>query len=218
MAAVLACGEGAVLSHRSAAELWSILRVRRPSGAGARALPDPVDVTVPGDSGRAKRAGVRLHRSLTLSPADCALHEGIPVTKPARTLEDLRRVLSAKQFAAALREAEFLGLPTGEIATDHTRSELEARFLALCRRHRIPQPVVNVRIDRFFVDFLWPFERLIVEVDGWRAHRGRSAFEADRARDTRLKLHGYEVLRFTWRQIESDRTGVIETVRQLLRR
>ena len=131
MAAVLACGEGAVLSHRSAAELWSILRVRRPSGAGARALPDPVDVTVPGDSGRAKRAGVRLHRSLTLSPADCALHEGIPVTKPARTLEDLRRVLSAKQFAAALREAEFLGLPTGErLRPDHTRSELESRFLS----------------------------------------------------------------------------------------
>lgn len=86
----------------------------------------------------------------------------------------------------------------------------------LCRRH-LPQPEVNVRIGGFVVDFTWPEQRLIVEVDGWSAHRTRSAFEEDRARDARLAALGYEVVRFTWRQIERDRAPVAKTIRRLLR-
>jgi very-short-patch-repair endonuclease len=75
---------------------------------------------------------------------------------------------------------------------------------------------VNVKVDRFRVDFLWRPQHLIVEVDGWESHRTRSAFEVDRARDARLKLLGYDVLRFTWRQVELDGRGVARTVQSLL--
>jgi very-short-patch-repair endonuclease len=93
---------------------------------------------------------------------------------------------------------------------------LESRLLALCRRHRLPKPEVNARLDQFVADFLWPEQRLYVEADGWESHRTRSAFEADRARDARLKVLGYEVLRFTWRQITSDPGRVARTIRALL--
>jgi very-short-patch-repair endonuclease len=209
MAAVLACGDGAVLSHRSAAELWRMLR----TGQSA----SPVHVTVAGE-GR-HRPGIHVHRSSTLSPAACALRSGIPVTTPARTLADVRRSFPRQVFARALREAEFLGLPLGErITADRTRSELEARFLTLVGRHRLPQPVVNARINRFVVDFLWRSERLIVEVDGWEAHRSRSAFEEDRARDVRLAALGFHVLRFTWRQIEDGPAAIAAAIRSVLRR
>jgi very-short-patch-repair endonuclease len=224
MAAVLACGEGAVLSHRSAGRLWGILRprARRPSGAGGRCEGADVDVTLPGDGGRKRQLGIRLHRSSTLTPADCALRDGIPVTRPARTLEDLRSILSKAEFASALREADFLRLPINEWAARRdrsvlrTRTELEALFMALVRRHRLPRPEVNVRVDRYEVDFLWRPPRLIVEVDGWESHGTRSAFEQDRARDARLKVLGFEVLRFTWRQVASDCAAVAATIRTLL--
>ncbi len=73
-------------------------------------------------------------------------------------------------------------------------------FLRLCRRHRLPLPEVNVRMGPFVVDFLWRRQSLIVETDGYRFHRGRQAFEDDRVRDTELRLTGYEVIRFTYRQ------------------
>jgi hypothetical protein len=130
MAAVLACGEGTVLSHRSAAALWTIAP-----------LPSVIEVMIPGDAGRRPRNGIRIHRSLTLLPSQTTRRAGIPVTKPSRTLEDLKRALPSDQFAAALRQAEFLRLPIGEqLGPDHTRSELESRFLALCHRHRLPKP------------------------------------------------------------------------------
>jgi very-short-patch-repair endonuclease len=224
MAAVLACGEGAVLSHRSAGRLWGFLRprARRVSVAGGRGEETAVDVTVPGHGGRKKHRGIRLHRSSTLTPADCVLRDGIPVTNSARTLADLRPLLSEAEFAAALRETEFLRLPVGSGAgasgstPQRTRTELEAMFMALVRRHRLPGPEVNVRVDRYEVDFLWPPQRLIVEVDGWESHGTRSAFEEDRARDARLKLLGFDVLRFTWRQIEADAGSVAAAIRALL--
>jgi Protein of unknown function (DUF559) len=120
------------------------------------------------------------------------------VTSPARTLYDLRPLLSSAQLARAVREAEFLGLPVGEQFTaDAPRSALEDHMLALCRRFHLPRPRVNARVDRYEVDFLWRDRRVIAEVDGWASHRTRSAFEEDRARDAALKLLGYEVLRFT---------------------
>jgi very-short-patch-repair endonuclease len=177
----------------------------------------PIDVAVPSRSGREKRPGIRLHRPVTLLPSQCTLRDAIPVTKPARTLEDLRRVLPTAQFAAAVREAEYLRLPIGAgFDTDGTRTELEARFLALCRRHRLPPPEVNVRVGSFTVDFLWRDSCLIIEVDGWESHRMRSAFESDRARDARLKVLGYTVARFTYRQVRDERSRVARTVRALL--
>ena len=207
MAAVLACGDGAVLSHRSAATLWRMI-----------ASPSTLtDVTVPGDAGRKRRDGISLHRSSTLLPSETTSRFGIPVTKPARTLADLRRVLPADRYAAALREAEYLRLPIGNrFGHDRTRTELEGRFLALCRRHRLPKPDGNVEIEPYTVDFLWPRQRLIVEVDGWESHRTRSAFEADRARDAYLATLGYKVLRFTWRQLAEDAAAVVRTIRTLL--
>jgi very-short-patch-repair endonuclease len=208
MAAVLACGDGAVLSHRSAAALWRI----GPVAAS-------IDVTVAGGGGRATRTGIRVHRSRALSPADCTRRAGIPVTKPARTLEDLRRILPGKAFARALREAEYLGLPIGDdFKPDRTRTDLEGMFLALTRHHRLPQPEVNVPVDRFRVDFLWRPQGLVVEVDGWDSHRTRSAFEEDRARDARLNVLGYAVLHFTWRQVEDDARAVARTARDVLQR
>ncbi len=206
MAAVLACGEGASLSHRSAAALWGF-------GAVTSA---PVDVSVPGRAGRARRTGINLHRPASLTPADVTARRGIPVTKPSRTLDDLRRIAPPAELRRAIREAEALGFDTGGRDLDPTRSELEHRFLRLCRRHRIPPPRVNVAVDAFVVDFLWPDSRLIVEVDGYRFHGGREAFEADRARDTRLKLLGYDVLRFTWRQLSEQPTAVARALGTLL--
>jgi very-short-patch-repair endonuclease len=218
VAAVLAYGEGAVLSHLSAAELWGIWRrVRRQFGANRRGEQPDVHVSVPGTAGLSKRRGIVLHRSSTLSASHCTLNDGIPVTTPARTLADLRPLLSPAQFNATVREAEFLRLPIeDEIEFDGARTELERAMLALCRRHRLPRPSVNVMVDRYEVDFHWRDQRLIAEVDGWEAHRSRSAFEEDRARDAYLKLLGYEVLRFTWRQIRDDRAGVARTIRLLL--
>ena len=214
MAAVLACGAGAVLSHTSAAELW---RIRgRPHGTSVD--PTAPHVTVPSTAGKRRRGGIVLHRSSALSARDCTRLQGVPVTTPARTLADLRPVLSPAQLAAAIREAEFRGLvDPGEVATDRARSELEQRFLTVCRRHRLPQPVVNARVDRYEVDFLWADQGVIAELDGWESHRTRSAFEQDRTRDARLAILGYRVVRFTWRQVERDPREVSGTIRSLLR-
>lgn len=212
MAGVLALGNRAVLSHRSAAALWRIWR-RRNRDSPVKM----VEVSVPRRGGRASRAGLRVHRSSTLRADDCTVVRGIPVTTARRTLQDLRRVLPRVEFAAAMREAEFLRLDIGpEVATDRTRSELEARLLAICRRHRIPQPKVNVRVGAFVVDFLWSERRLVVVVDGWESHRSRSAFESDRARDVELAMPAYEVLRFTWKRVTEDPGGVAEAIRSLL--
>jgi very-short-patch-repair endonuclease len=97
-----------------------------------------------------------------------------------------------------------------------TRSELERLFLRFCRRHRLPQPQVNVRVGRFEVDFLWPEQRVIVEADGYRYHGNRAAFESDRAKDAELQHLGYRVLRFTHRQIGHDPDAIARAIRALL--
>jgi very-short-patch-repair endonuclease len=207
MAAVLACGDGAVLSHRSAAAQWGLL----PTAAG------PVDVTVRGGGGRQRRLGVRRHRTRSLTRAEVTRRRGIPVTTPARTIADLRRIVPPTQVRRAIREAEALGFDLGtSVEQDGTRSELEHRFLRLCRRHRLPMPQANAPVGRFTVDFLWRERELIVETDGYRYHHGRQAFEDDRARDTELRLLGYEVVRFTYRQVLDDPTWVAAALRRLL--
>jgi very-short-patch-repair endonuclease len=221
LAAVLALGHGprdvagtvldrwgAAVSHRSAASLWELLPITQA----------PSDVVVAGNGGRARRVGIRVHRSLTLISADVTLRRGIPVTTPARTIADLREASSADRAAAvagwelrrAVRQANVRGLMIDEEdRKDRTRSDLEGDFLRLCRRHRLPRPEVNVPIGPFLVDFLWTKRRLVVETDSYLYHRGRTAFQDDRARDLELRRLGYEVLRLSERQVndEPDRMG-----------
>lgn len=100
---------------------------------------------------------------------------------------------------------------------DSTRSDLERDFLRLCRRHQLPQPAVNVRVGRYLVDFLWQDERLIVETDGYRYHRGRVAFQDDRARDVDLRVRGFQVIRLSEKQVAEEARRVAEVVRRALR-
>jgi very-short-patch-repair endonuclease len=123
----------------------------------------------------------------------------------------------AKEFRRALRQADVLGLPIGPVADrDRTRSDLEREFLRLCQRHDLPVPEVNVRLGGHLVDFLWRDHRLAVETDGYRYHRGRQAFEDDRSRDLDLRSLGYEVLRFSYRQVSREPERVVAAVRDAL--
>lgn len=220
MAAVLACGAGAVLSHGSAAVHWELLW---PLGG-------PTDVSVPTQSGRGHRRGIRIHRYTSLAqatlstnglqtrlPPVATVRRGIPVTTVARTLEDLRRSdLRPSLVRRAIRQAEFLRLPMGEIETDGTRSDLERDFLRLWRRHRLPPPEVNVPVGRMTIDFLWREERLVVETDSYVTHGGSIAFEDDRTRDLELRRRGYRVHRFCERQLELEPDAIAEDVARAL--
>lgn len=209
LAAVLALGEGAVLSHRSAAELWGFM----PRAKG------PIHVSVPGHGGRRQRQGLIVHRSRTLAPELTAFKAAVRITTPQRTLADLRPALSPELHDRATRKAIDLGLISRRDAgsdTALTRSHLEREFLALCRRHRLPQPLVNARIGRFEVDFLWPEHRLVVETDGFEHHGDRDAFERDRARDADLQARGYRVLRVTHCQLRHEPRKVAGRIRRLL--
>ncbi|MGB7588275.1 MAG: type IV toxin-antitoxin system AbiEi family antitoxin domain-containing protein [Solirubrobacterales bacterium] len=218
MAAVLACGgnppdpqqqrgPSAVLSHRSAAMLWGLL----PPQAGV------VDVSALASGGRAKRRGIRLHRPRSLLPEQITRRSAIPVTIPARTLDDLQRVVPAEQHRRAIRQAAVLGLASEPVLIhDGTRSELERLFLRHCRKCGLPAPEVNVRIDSMEVDFLWRDRRLIVETDGYRYHRGRAAFEDDRNRDLKLRALGYSVIRLTYRQVVEQPQRITDALRHYI--
>ncbi len=210
LAAVLACGQGAVLSHTDAAALWDLCAV--PSG--------PTHVTVPTTSGRKKRAGITIHRSRTLLPSQTTTEYGIPVTSPGRTLADVRALLPPARVKSLVRRAQIRHLDVGPIDAEvaHVdRSELARRFIALTRRHGLPVPLPEQIVGPYTVDFIWPDRRLIVEVDGWETHGTRTAFEDDRARDAWLTARGYRVVRFTWRQVKQEGPAVARTLLSLLR-
>ncbi|HEV7771521.1 MAG TPA: type IV toxin-antitoxin system AbiEi family antitoxin domain-containing protein [Solirubrobacterales bacterium] len=195
MAAALACGEGAVLSHRSAAELWELLRPRR----------GVIEVSTPRRGGRAERTGIRLHRCPSLVVGMVTQRHGIPVTTPARTISDLRGTVPQWLWRRAVRQAELAGYRLGpEVKSDRTRSDLERDFLRICRRTGLPAPEVNVKVGRWTVDFLWRDERLAVETDSYRYHRGRIAFQDDHARELDLRRLGFELRRFDERQISEQ--------------
>jgi len=231
IAAVLAVGADAALSHASAAALWGVRTV--PAG--------PIDVTLPTRNGRKARAGVTVHRA-RLSLEEITVQRSIPVTTPARTLLDLAEHLTPVRLARAVNEAERLRLfdlkaidavlranpgrrgatPLTVAVAQHrpepqaTRSELEDRFIDLCRLHRLPPPRVNALVHGLEVDFLWPDSKLIVETDGHALHGTRAAFERDRARDVELATHGLRVVRFTYRQVEREAATVVRALRALL--
>lgn len=204
----------AAVSHRSAAVLWELLP----------AIDGPIDISVPCHAGRKRRQGIWIHRSRSLLPAAVTLRRDIPVTTPARTIADLRRAardarhpVAEKDLRRAIRQAGVFGLSIGdEVERDRTRSELEHAFLRLCRLHGLPTPEVNVRVASHLVDFLWRERRLIVETDGYRYHRGRRAFEDDRARDLSLRELGYDVVRLSARQVASDPSRAVAVLAEAL--
>jgi very-short-patch-repair endonuclease len=231
LAAVLACGPGAALSHRSAAVLLGLL-----PDDGVR-----VDVTIATRNGRRRRDGIAVHRPRR-APTDeeVTVVDGIPVTSWARTLLDLAAVVPQRRLARALERSEELrlfDLPTIEgLLAAHcgrrsavrvvralelwdpvpTRSELERMFFALCAEHGLPRPQVNTPIGDLTVDFTWPGSSLVVETDGYATHGTRAAFERDRARDATLALAGYVTQRFSRRQVKREPVLVAATVRARL--
>jgi hypothetical protein len=221
MAAVLACGERAALSHGSAAALWGLLRP----------IDGPIDVSVPSRNGRMKRRGIRLHRCASLAPAGTLLStDGLerrprplvtvrrdtPVTTVQRTIDDLRDAVPPYLVRRATRQAELAGYRLQRVESDRTRSDLERDFLLLCEQHGLPRPEVNVKVGRFEIDFVWRAERLAVETDDFRYHRGSVAFEDDHARDLELRHRGFAVRRFTGRQFDEEPDRVAADLREAL--
>jgi very-short-patch-repair endonuclease len=221
MAAVLACGTRALLSHHSAAAVWGF----RPAHEG-----DP-HVTVQGRDVRPGR--INVHR--TTEPLTAALRHRLPLTTPARTLLDLAALLPQRDLDRAVEQAQILrladratllrcpsrrGIRALHQSLEHepqlTRSEAEHRLLALIRAASLPPPRTNVRIHGHEVDLIWPRQRLIVEVDGFAFHSSRTAFERDRRRDAELQARGYRVVRLTWRQIVREPEAVVARVATLL--
>jgi predicted transcriptional regulator of viral defense system len=215
LAAVLAAGSGAVLSHRDAAALHGL----RPPGDRRR-----VDVTTAGRAVGTSRIDV--HRTTVLASEDAAIVAGIPVTSIARTLVDLAAVVTARELGKALEEAErqrrfdLRGIEEALERTRQrrgrghstmrqgleelratgasvTRSELEERFVALLDARSVPRPWTNYGIEGMEVDACWPEQRLVVELDGWDSHGTRQAFQRDRSRSNDLAATGWTLLRFT---------------------
>jgi hypothetical protein len=206
LAAVLAAGDGAALSHSSAAALWGYLRPIR----------GPVHITVAATINR-KRSGLMIHRSRTFTPRVVTRHHGIAVTTPARTIEDIRGAVEPYLFRRALRQAELAGHRVPHLsAVKRTRSDLELLFLGLCDIHGLPRPLVNRRVHGHRVDFWWPEQRVAVETDSWDYHRGSVAFEDDHERDLELRAHRIATRRYTGDQMEAAPDAVAADLREAL--
>ncbi|MBV9605383.1 MAG: DUF559 domain-containing protein [Solirubrobacterales bacterium] len=214
-AAVDACGETAALSHRPAAELWGLL----PQQQGH------IEVTVVARNA-GDRPGIRRHRVPELDRADIRRRHGVRVTSPARTILDNSRspeleemiatglatgLVTQRQIEQAIERCptrrgvgRLRALLRQEGGPRSTRSWAERRLLALIREAGLPVPLTNQQLHDMQVDAVWPEHKLVVEVDSWRFHGDRGAFENDRARDAILIAHGYRVLRFTARQLRDQ--------------
>ena len=233
MAAVLASGPEAVLSHHSAAALWGIRDNRR----------GPIDVTSP--SKTKSHGTIRRHEGRR--PTDeITVHDGIPVTTVPRTIFELA-ASSPQAVEPALRQAEFLRLYDSLSLLDlldrypghrgnrairaalarlretpgRTRSTFEERFIAFLDRYGLPRPHFNAWITvgayRYQADCLWPDQRLIVELDSWSAHGTRSAFRNDKARDRKLAVAGYTTTRIPWSALDDEPAAIASDLRALLR-
>jgi very-short-patch-repair endonuclease len=218
MAAVLACGPAAALSHISAAALLGLLA--RHAGA--------IHLTAPGQRGR-KAAGIALHRS-ALGPGERWVRAGIPVTRGARTLVDLADVVSRRELERAVDEAEYLRLDCTGLAPRHgrrgagrlaavlaehrpgstrTESPLEEAFVALCDRHGLERPELQAWVEDVRVDALFRAVPLAVELDGRGAHLTASRFERDRARDAHLLAARVPTVRITRRRLAREPGGIV---------
>lgn len=235
MAAALACGGDAVVSHRSAAHLWGLRQDHRGT----------IDVTAPRRRGRSP-VDIDAHRDGSLRSVDRTLVLGIPCTSVARTLLDLAGIVSARELQNAITQAEIqrlfdlkalrelidrsrgrrgvarlrLAISLHDPRDERAREGLERRFLALCRNAGLPSPEVNcpLAVDgvQMEADFLWRDAGLIVETDDRYSHHTITAFEGDRERDQRLKAAGWQVIRCTWRQVTGRSATLVSTLRLLL--
>ena len=226
MAAVLACGADAVLSHRSAGALWRIT----PAWRG------PVEVS---GRRRSRQPGIGFHWSGTLAAPDVSRHWGIPITAPARTILDLADVLAPAALVRAVNEAQVLHLVGAEDLDEliarslgrhgltplrailertgaPTESAFEDAFLAFVERYDLPVPEVQCRVAGYRVDMLWRAQHLIVELDGRDYHDTAPAFESDREKDANLSAEGFVVVRITWKRLKHSAAREAWRLRALL--
>ncbi|HVY78159.1 MAG TPA: DUF559 domain-containing protein [Solirubrobacterales bacterium] len=233
LAAVLASGPGAVLSHGSAMELWGL----RGSGGDIEALRRSGGV-------HRRRAGIRLHQTRSLPEDHVTVERGIPATTPERALLDMAARLDAKQLERALVEGDknghlrwpklqgmiggwrgkkgigrlrLVAMEVDPRAAD-TFAPSEIDFLARCREFGVPLPQVNVLVEGFLVDFYWPIQRLVVESDSYKHHTNRPTFEGDYERTVKLTAAGYEVHRATWRMLAWNPDLFMSLIRASLRK
>jgi very-short-patch-repair endonuclease len=231
LAALLACGEGAVLSHRTAATIWQL-----------RTGPIlPIEVTTSTNHGR-KHARITTHRT-PLHPLDALIIDGLRVTTPSRTLVDLAASLERRALREAVERAQDLRrFDPGDIAgtlaraprrqgtraladlvalmqpdTDNARSHLERLFFALVRKAKLPRPAANHEIAGRARDFVWREQRLVAETDGYRYHSTRQARRRDNRRDRQLTTLGWRPVRFTYEEIAFEAGDVGCELGELLR-
>ena len=229
MAAVLAFGPTAVLSHRSAGAMWELLSTRQ-----RRA-----DVTVPGTS-RVSRPRIHVHRTRDLPAVEITSVDGVPITSVARTIGDLASVLGRRSLERVIEQAYRSALldlvAVRQVISRHpsrrgvgllrtlideysapplTRSELEKLFLELVAAAGLPAPLVNHRVAGCEVDVFWPQWRLVVELDSRAFHSDPRMFESDPIRDARLQRARCRVLRVTWRRLTRQPRALLADIRAL---
>lgn len=229
LAAVLACGPDALLSHLSAAWLWNLTKTS----------PLPASVSTP--LHRRRKASIRVHEARSLALEDRTLREGIPVTALPRTLLDLAATVRFDWLERMVERPEESGLfdlrameellartvghhGHGRLRraislyqpSSFTRSGLEKRFLELCLEAGLPQPRMNYVEHGFELDCYWPEYRFAVELDVFETHGTRAAFERDRKRQEDLLLAGIQMTRITGPRLEQEPAEVIKRVARLL--
>ena len=235
MAAVMACGPSAALSHEHAAELWELTP---PWAAPKR---ERIAVSVPKSCGRGRRPGIRVHRG-SLGTAEVVDRRLIPVTTVPRTLADLGACVDTRQLERAvdravserlvtvpeLRSAAQARLPArgpsalvrllacAERFDSVTDSMLEERFVGIVRGGGLPMPALNQRIDGIRVDASWHAQRVVVELDGYTWHRTRIRQENDRDREARLRRSGWLVVRYSKRQVFDEPLLVLSDLAAVL--
>jgi very-short-patch-repair endonuclease len=225
IAAVYACGPGALASHRAAGAVHGLISSQR------------IEVTVP--HGSRARKGITVHRSRALAEADRTLVAAVPVTSIARTLVDLADVLTEQRLAKAIHQAEILHvLDVAALERAATpgrrgahrlnrvlnnyrpephllRSKAERKLKRLCTAHSLPQPQFNVQVHGYEADVYWPEAGLVLEFDGGETHNTTHAFHADRRRDRALAARGVQTVRVTWPDLGA---GLMRDVEKILSR
>jgi very-short-patch-repair endonuclease len=233
LAAVLACGDRALLSHHSAAAVWGI----RP------AIDGDIDITVVGKETGRRRPGIQVHRTRSLARRDALRYQQLPITSAARTLLDIAphtstrslewaidqaltkrltnhtaitAVLAAYPHAAGI--ARLRALTNPDRPTTLTRSHPEERLLQRIRNADLPIPEANVKVGNYTADFYWRQEGVVLEIDGYHYHHTRTAFERDHQRDTEHQRHDIVVIRVTPRQVEHNLDAVLVHIAVTLER
>jgi hypothetical protein len=223
LAAVWACGPGAVASGQMGADLWRLFE--RPSGL--------IVVTVPYERAP-KRPGILVRRTTDLPKRDVTVLGKIPITTVARTIRDLPRHLTEEAFDTAIRLGRlrpdiFESAPgyLGELARDRLglgvpHGKIIRKAIALLRKAGLPDPVREHPIRsggrNYFIDLAYPEKRIAIECRGQAPHWGRERFQYDIERSNALELAGWDEYTFTWWHVTEDTAAMIATVRSALDR